>query len=65
MTKQEFFTIMKSYLTSDLSDSPYYYWHPLQRINPDIPVIVFAVKDPENIVKVINGEKVGSYVGVK
>lgn len=31
----------------------------------NIPVIVFAVKDPENIVKVINGEKVGSYVGVK
>ena len=30
-----------------------------------IPVIVFAVKEPENIVKVINGEKIGSYVGVK
>ena len=31
----------------------------------NIPVIVFAVKDPDNIVKVINGEKIGSYVGVK
>lgn len=31
----------------------------------NIPVIVFAVKEPENIVKVINGENIGSYVGVK
>lgn len=31
----------------------------------NIPVIVFAVKDPENIIRVIDGEKIGSYVGVK
>jgi uridylate kinase len=29
-----------------------------------IPVVVFALKDPENIKRVINGEKVGSYVGI-
>ena len=56
MTKQEFLAIMKSYLTSDLSDSPYYYWHPLQRINPDIPVIVFdlwKIFDDDNAIKQI------------
>ena len=31
----------------------------------NIPVIVFAVKDPDNITKVLCGEKIGSYVGVK
>lgn len=29
----------------------------------NIPVIVFAVKDPDNITKVLCGEKIGSYVG--
>lgn len=44
MTKQEFLSILKSYLTSDLSDSPYHsidYWYPLQSIKPDIPVVAF------------------------
>ena len=31
----------------------------------NIPVIVFAVKEPDNIIKVLCGEKIGSYVGVK
>jgi len=31
----------------------------------NIPVIVFAVKQPDNIIKVLCGEKIGSYVGVK
>ncbi|MBO5973485.1 MAG: uridine monophosphate kinase, partial [Clostridia bacterium] len=31
----------------------------------NIPVIVFAVKDPDNITRVLCGEKIGSYVGVK
>ena len=31
----------------------------------NIPVIVFAVKEPDNIIKVFCGEKIGSYVGVK
>ena len=56
MTKQEFLAIMKSYLTSDLSDSPYYYWHPLLGINPDIPVIVFdlwEIFDDDNAIKQI------------
>jgi len=29
----------------------------------DIPVILFALKDPENIVRVVLGEKVGTRVG--
>ena len=44
MTKQEFLSIVKTYLTSDLSDSPYYsidYWYPLQSIKTDIPVVAF------------------------
>ena len=44
MTKQEFLSIAKTYLTSDLSDSPYYsidYWYPLQSIKTDIPVVAF------------------------
>ena len=44
MTKQEFLSIVKTYLTSDFSDSPYYsidYWYPLQSIKTDIPVIAF------------------------
>ena len=28
----------------------------------DIPVVVFAIKDPENIVRVVRGEKVGTLV---
>ena len=28
----------------------------------DLPVIVFALKDPENILRVLRGEKVGTYV---
>ena len=28
----------------------------------DIPVIVFALAEPENIIKVLNGEKIGTYV---
>lgn len=28
----------------------------------DIPVVVFALADPENIVRVLNGEKVGTEV---
>ena len=31
----------------------------------NIPVIVFAVKDPDHITRVLCGEKIGSYVGVK
>ena len=31
----------------------------------NIPVVVFAVKDPDNITRVLCGEKIGSYVGVK
>ena len=44
ITKQEFLSIAKTYLTSDLSDSPYYsidYWYPLQSIKTDIPVVAF------------------------
>ena len=29
-----------------------------------IPVVVFALKDPENIKRVLNGEKIGTYVGI-
>jgi len=29
----------------------------------DIPVILFALHDPENIVRVVNGEKIGTRVG--
>jgi len=28
-----------------------------------IPVILFALKDPENILRVIMGEKIGTVVG--
>lgn len=28
----------------------------------DIPVVVFALADPDNIVRVLNGEKIGTYV---
>jgi len=44
MNKQEFLSIVKSYLTSDLSNSPYCsidYWYPLQSIKSDIPVVAF------------------------
>ena len=44
MTKQEFLSIVKTYLTSDLSDSLDYsidYWYPLQSIKTDIPVVAF------------------------
>ena len=68
MTKQEFLTIMKSYLTSDLSDSPYYsidYWHPLQSIKPDVPVVVFdlwKIYDDNNAIKQL--EKVLSNLSI-
>ena len=29
----------------------------------DIPVILFALKDPENIIRVVTGEKIGTKVG--
>jgi len=29
----------------------------------DIPVILFALEDPENIVRVVMGEKIGTRVG--
>ena len=44
MIKQEFLSKIKTYLTSDLSNSPYYsidYWYPLQSIKDDIPVVAF------------------------
>lgn len=44
MTKQEFFSRIKTYLTSDLSNSPYYsidYWCPLKSIKFNIPVVAF------------------------
>ena len=44
MTKQEFLSIVKTYLTSDLSNSPHDsidYWYPLQSIKRDIPVVAF------------------------
>ena len=59
MTKQEFLSIVKTYLTSDLSDSPYYsidYWYPLQSIEMDIPVVVFdlwKMYDNDNGIKQI------------
>ena len=28
-----------------------------------IPVLVFAIKDPENILKVLKGEHIGSVIG--
>ena len=28
----------------------------------DLPVIVFALADPENILRVLNGEKIGTFV---
>ena len=28
----------------------------------DLPVVVFAIAEPENILKVLNGEKIGTYV---
>ena len=28
-----------------------------------IPVLVFALKDPENIIRAIRGEKIGTIVG--
>ena len=28
----------------------------------DLPVIVFALADPDNILRVLNGEKIGTYV---
>ena len=68
MTKQEFLTIMKSYLTSDLSDSPYYsidYWYPLQSIKPDVPVVVFdlwKIYDDNNAIKQL--EKVLSNLSI-
>ena len=68
MIKQEFLTIMKSYLTSDLSDSPYYsidYWHPLQSIKPDVTVVVFdlwKIYDDNNAIKQL--EKVLSNLSI-
>ena len=68
MTKKEFLAIMKSYLTSDLSDSTYYsidYWHPLQSIKPDIPVVVFdlwKIYDDNNAIKQL--EKVLSNLSI-
>lgn len=59
MTKQEFLAVMKSYLTSDLSNSPYHsidYWYPLQSIKSDIPVVVFdlwKIYDDDNAIKQI------------
>lgn len=44
MTKQQFLSIIKSYLTSDFSNSPYWsidYWYPLQSIRNDIPAVAF------------------------
>ena len=44
MTKQEFLSTVKTYLTSDLSDSSYFsidYWYPLESIKTDIPVVAF------------------------
>lgn len=29
-----------------------------------LPVVVFALKDPENIYKVLSGKKIGTYVGI-
>ena len=29
----------------------------------NIPVLVFAIKDPENIIKVLKGEHIGSVIG--
>jgi len=29
----------------------------------EIPVILFALKDPENIVRVVTGERIGTRVG--
>ena len=60
MTKQEFLSIVKTYLTSDLSDSPYHsidYWYPLQSIKNDIPVIAFdlwKMYDDDNGIKQID-----------
>lgn len=48
MTKQEFLSTIKAYLTSDLNDSPYYsidYWYPLQSIKDDIPVVAFDLEE--------------------
>lgn len=48
MTKQEFLSTIKAYLTSDLNDSPYYsidYWYPLQSIKDDIPVVAFDLDE--------------------
>ena len=59
MTKKEFLSIMKKYLASDLSNSPYYsidYWYPLQSIKPDIPVVAFdlwKLFDDDNGIKQI------------
>lgn len=68
MTKQEFLSIIKSYLTSDLSSSPYYsidYWYPLQSIKSDIPVVAFdlwKMFDDESGIKQI--ENVLSYLSI-
>ena len=68
MTKQEFLSIAKTYLTSDLSDSPYYsidYWYPLQSIKPDVPVVVFdlwKIYDDNNAIKQL--EKVLSNLSI-
>ena len=68
MTKQEFLSIAKTYLTSDLSDSPYYsidYWYPLQSIKTDIPVVVFdlwKIYDDNNAIKQL--EKVLSNLSI-
>ena len=59
MTKEEFLMVMKTYLTSDLSGSPYHsidYWYPLQSVRKDIPVIAFdlwKMFDDDNAIKQI------------
>ena len=35
----------------------------LSLIHIYIPVLVFAIKDPENILKVLKGEHIGSVIG--
>ena len=64
MTKKEFLAIMKKYLSSDFSDSPYYSidsWYPLESINPDIPVVAFdlwKIYDDDNGIKQIEGANI-------
>ena len=59
MTKQEFLSTVKTYLTSDLSDSSYFsidYWYPLESIKTDIPVVAFdlwKMYDDDNGIKQI------------